>query len=108
MNLRSLGPALALAPDARCDDGVLDVVLVRQEHREGLLAHLKRAASEGEIALPRFEIHRARHVRLSGHGRWAHGWTAPREALDGEVEIRVEPKTVRFLAPPETVEAVPG
>jgi diacylglycerol kinase family enzyme len=99
MNLRSMGPALALAPDARPDDGLLDVVLVRPEHRDSLLAHLRRAVEEGDIALPSFEVHRAERVRISGQGKWAHLDDCPRE-FPGDVEVRVSPRTVRFLVPP--------
>ena len=106
MNLRSLGPALDLAPDALFDDGLLDVVVVRPEHRESLLAHLKRAAVEGELPLPRFEIHRAEYVRLSGHGKWAHVNDCSRE-LAGDIEARVEPRTVKFFVPPPTENETP-
>lgn len=100
MNLRSLGPALGLAPDARFDDGQLDVVLVRPEHREALQAHLKRAALEGDLALPRFEVHRGEHVRISGHGKWAHVDDCSRE-FEGDVELGVVPGAVKFLVPPD-------
>lgn len=98
MNLRSLGPALGLAPDAVCDDGKLDLVLVRPEHRESLLAHLRRAVLEGDIALPQFEVHRTPYVRLSGQGKWAHVDDCPRE-FAGDVEVRVEPAAVKFFVP---------
>lgn len=103
MNLRSLGPALGLAPDAQFDDGLLDVVLVRPEHRDALHAHLKRAALEGDIALPRFEVYRGEHVRISGHGKWAHVDDCPRE-FEGDVEASVQPGAVKFLVPPSTEE----
>lgn len=98
MNLRSLGPALGLAPDASFDDGQLDVVLVRPEHREALRAHLKRASLEGDITLPRFEVYRGEHVRISGHGNWAHVDDCPRE-FEGDVEASVDPGAVKFLVP---------
>lgn len=100
MNLRSLGPALGLAPDAKFDDGLLDVVLVRPEHREALHAHLKRASLEGDIALPRFEVYRGEHVRISGHGKWAHVDDCSRE-FAGDLEACAEPGAVKFLVPPE-------
>ena len=52
MNLRCLGPALGLAPEARFDDGALDVVLVRPEHRHGLIEHVRGGASAGGAAAP--------------------------------------------------------
>jgi diacylglycerol kinase family enzyme len=99
MNLRSLGPALALAPDAKFDDGLLEVVLVRPEHTAPLVAHLQRAALEGDIALPAVEVHRARHVRLGEAGKWAHVDDCSRE-VTSDIEVSVEPHAVRFLLPP--------
>jgi diacylglycerol kinase (ATP) len=103
LNLRSLGPALRLAPQAKLDDGELDLVLIRPEHRAALIAHLRRAALEldGDIAaLPDFERHRAEHVRIRDYGKWAHVDDRS-HALGGAVEVRVAPGAVRFLAPPE-------
>jgi diacylglycerol kinase (ATP) len=99
MNLRSMGPALGFAPDAEFDDGLLDVVIVRPEHREALLSHLKRGTGGDEkVALPRFEIHRAEYVRFRGKGGWAHIDDRAR-ALCGDVEVRVEPRTLRVFVP---------
>jgi diacylglycerol kinase (ATP) len=105
MNLRSLGPALGLAPDALWNDGMLDVVLVRAEHRNSLLAHLKGAATRGDAPLPRFEVHRGKRIRLGGHGGqgkpplWGHVDDSPREIF-GDVDVHVEPRAVRFFVPP--------
>lgn len=99
MNARSLGPALGLAPDARCDDGEFDVVLVRPEAQRALVAHLHRAAEAGDIALPAFETVRAKHVRLRADGRWAHVDDVARQ-LEGEVLVDVAAGAVKVLAPP--------
>lgn len=101
MNARSLGPALALAPDAQLDDGELDVVLVRPEHRKSLLAHLTRAIEDGDIALPQFEAHRAKRVFIDGHGRWSHVDDCVHEQ-EREIEIGIDVGAVSFLVPPPT------
>jgi len=98
MNLRSLGPALGLAPDASCDDGHLDVVLVRPEHRAALLAHLRRAAAEGDVALPHFEVHRGRRIEIRGAARWAHVDDVARP-FGGFANVDVLPHAVTFLVP---------
>jgi diacylglycerol kinase (ATP) len=41
MNIRRIGPRVALAPSADMGDGLLDVVLVRQEDREALAAYVE-------------------------------------------------------------------
>jgi diacylglycerol kinase (ATP) len=98
MNLRSCGPALTLAPDAQVGDGQLDVVLLRPEKRGSFVAHLERAAKEGDMVLPRYESHRARTVRVRAAGDWAHVDDNAYQ-LDGEVQIAVEPGSARFLVP---------
>jgi hypothetical protein len=40
-------------------------------------------------------------VQIRGSGRWAHVDDCSRE-LKGEVEVRIEPRAVRFLLPPPT------
>ena len=98
LNLRSVGPALQLAPDARSDDGMLDLVLVRPDDRELVIAHLLEATPGQYVTLPPLEHHRARHLRIGDYGRWAHVDDRSRE-LEGDVEIRVAPRAVRFLLP---------
>lgn len=98
MNIRSFGPALGLAPDAKVDDGELDVVLVGPESKDALVAHLRRAVEEGDIALPHFTTKRAKHVRIRADGRWAHVDDSPRE-LDSVVDIDVVGKAVRVIVP---------
>jgi len=101
MNARYFGPALALAPEAKCDDGELDVVLVRPEAKTALVNHLRRAAEEGDIALPTFETIRAKHVRVRGEGRWAHIDDVARQ-LEGEIYVEVAAGAVKVLAPPQS------
>ena len=98
MNVRSMGPALYLAPNARCDDGALDLIRVRPSARDVLVAHLRRAASEGDIALPAFDACRTQHVRVRSEGRSAHLDDEPFR-MDEALEIGVERGAVRLLVP---------
>lgn len=102
MNVRSFGPALDFAPHARIDDGLLDVVVVRPEAKEMLVSHLRRAAEGGDVALPHFETHQGKKVRLRADGRWAHCDDDPRE-LEGEVRIGISEGAVRVLVPAHTI-----
>lgn len=104
MNVRSFGPALGFAPHARMDDGLLDIVMVRPEAKEMLVAHLRRAAEEGDLALPHFETHLGQTMRLRADGRWAHCDDDPRE-LQGEVQIGIRAGAVRVLVPAHTTAA---
>lgn len=98
MNVRSIGPALGFAPDARVDDGLLDVVLVPPDAKASLVAHLRRAAEEGDPTLPHFRTRHGRKVRLRADRGWAHCDDRARE-LAGEVRIGVRKGAVRVLVP---------
>jgi hypothetical protein len=64
MNTGSIGPRLPLVCDADPWDGLLDVVLVSQRHRELLRRYLL-ARSSDEPRLPRLPVRRARRVEIS-------------------------------------------
>ena len=98
MNAQSLGPGLRFAPRATCEDGKLDVVLVRPEARKSLTAQLRDAAKGGEVHLAGFEALRARRVRLRADGAWGHFDDRPR-ALAGVVTVAVVEGAVSLLAP---------
>jgi diacylglycerol kinase family enzyme len=98
MNTRSLGPALRVAPEAKCDDGMLDVALVRPEAKRDLVAHLRQAAEEPGGAFPSLETSRATQIRMRAKRGWVHIDDGARE-LEGEIRIEVAPGAVRVLAP---------
>ncbi len=107
MNLRSLGPALALAPGALFDDGELEVALIRPEQASSLVTHLKRASLEGDIALPAIEVHRAKHVRIGNAGPWAHVDDCSREIAE-VVDVKVMAQATKFLLPPAVASTLSG
>jgi diacylglycerol kinase (ATP) len=101
MNARSLGPALNLAPQARCDDGILDVVLVRPDVKPALVAHLRRAAEGGDIELPAFETVRASRVSMKTDGGRVHVDDRSSE-LRGNVDVDVSAAALRLLVPAQS------
>jgi diacylglycerol kinase family enzyme len=98
MNTRSLGPALGVAPEARCDDGLFDVALVRPEAKRDLVAHLRRAAEERGVALPPIETSRAKQIRIRASRGWVHIDDCARE-LEGDVRIEVAPGILNVFVP---------
>lgn len=98
LNARSFGPALTLAPEAKVDDGELDVVVVRPEEKHSLVTHLRHAAAEGDITFPAFETIRSRHVRVRADGQWAHIDETARQ-LQGEAWVEAAAGAVKVLAP---------
>lgn len=98
LNTPTYGGGLRLAPDARIDDGWLDVAVVEDLSVREVLGVLPALLKSGELRTPKVKRIRARSVRL----------TTSRPCLfhaDGEilgpapVEIEVLPRAVQVLAP---------
>jgi diacylglycerol kinase family enzyme len=64
MNVREIGPNVPLAPDADPGDGLLDVVLVREQHRAGLAGYVDARLRDSAAAPPELERHRGERVEL--------------------------------------------
>jgi diacylglycerol kinase (ATP) len=98
LNAPTLGGGLRLAPDARLDDGMLEVVMIEMLRKREVLALLPRLLISGELRGGRTVRMRSAKIRL----------TAQKESSfqgDGEllgktpVEIEVVHKALRVLAP---------
>jgi len=98
LNTPTYGSGIRLAPEARLDDGWLDVVVVENFGLFKIIALLPRLLRSGELRTPRVKRVRVQSVRL----------TTDRPCLfhgDGEilgptpVEIEVLPQAVRVLTP---------
>jgi diacylglycerol kinase (ATP) len=64
MNIRELGPNIPLAPDADPGDGLLDVVLVRPEHRDPLSAYVQRRLAHEGGEPPNLDVRRVQYVKV--------------------------------------------
>jgi diacylglycerol kinase (ATP) len=97
-NTRYYGGGVTLAPEARIDDGLLDVALVRSVGWRRLLELIPVALATGHIGPPDIIRYRARKIRLSAerpvqfHGDGEVFGEAP-------VELECLPRAVRVLAP---------
>jgi YegS/Rv2252/BmrU family lipid kinase len=98
LNTPTYGAGLRLAPDARLDDGSLDVVLIEDLSALAVLKLLPRLARSGELRTSHVKRWRVQRLRL----------TTDRPSLfhgDGEilgqtpVEIEIVPRAIRVLAP---------
>ena len=70
MNIASIGPRIALAPDADSADGQFDLVLACPADREALASHIE---SQGATsARPPLTVHRVRSVEMDWPSRDAH------------------------------------
>ena len=98
LNSPTYGAGLRLAPDAKIDDGSLEVVMIEKLNKFEVLTLLPRLMGSGELRTPRVKRWRARGVRFTTQQPCMfHG--------DGEilgptpVEIEVVPRAVRVLTP---------
>ena len=93
------GGGMLLAPDARLDDGLLDVVLTSHMPRRTFLGSLQKVFRGTHVLDPRVEVLRARTVRLDADRPF-------RVFADGDpigtlpCEVTLRPGALRILLPP--------
>ena len=98
LNTPSYGGGLRLAPEARLDDGLAEVVLIEMLSKWEVAALLPHLMLTGKLNTHRVQRFRSSRISLkTPEGTWFHG--------DGELlgqdpcEIAVLPKAIRVLAP---------
>lgn len=99
MNIRYSGPSIPLAPDADPTDGQLDVVLVEDRHREGLLLYLQQRLAHQAVSQPKVTVRSGRHVRLAPTQSPMRIDDSHIEEI-GEWDIVIKPGAIRLLWPP--------
>ncbi|HEX4325575.1 MAG TPA: diacylglycerol kinase family protein [Burkholderiales bacterium] len=105
LNLPYVGPNLFLAPDAKPDDGLLDVVMVDEAHRDELLAAIT-GWQEGKSTLPRLPTKRGKLLKIEPVADNVHMddklWRAGDSELPnrGDIEVKLMPGAVEVLVPP--------
>lgn len=101
-NTPSFGGGMRIAPDARIDDGLLEVVLAGPVTRRHLLGLLPRVFPGTHVKDPAVQVLRSRTVLIEAGGL---GPPPPAAFADGErlgptpLRIEVRPGAVRVLAP---------
>lgn len=97
-NARFYGGGMMLAPEARLNDGLLDVVATGRAPRRRFLASLPRVFDGSHVDLPSVRVMRTRELRVSADRPFT-------VYADGDpigelpVTIRVRPGTLRVLGP---------
>jgi diacylglycerol kinase (ATP) len=93
------GLGLTLAPDARLDDGLLDVAIFEGMSRWALAVHLLRVLGGRRAPAPGIRRDRARRIRVTAR----HGLPVRCDATDlgsTPVDVRVRPRELLVVAPP--------
>jgi diacylglycerol kinase family enzyme len=110
LNFGAAGPNLALAPDADCGDGLLDIVLVEAHERDLLEAHLT-AVRAGNDDVPQLPIRHARHVAAEFVPSRLHLddelWTADGGPDRIRAAITLQAGALEFLVPARSGRARP-
>jgi YegS/Rv2252/BmrU family lipid kinase len=83
------GSARRIAPDARLDDGLLDVVMIRDAPRRLFFALMKELDTGAHIHRPQVRVLRGREIRIEADRDLPYG-------ADGEIEAAL-PVTARVL-----------
>lgn len=102
MNMPYLGPNLHLGPDADPGDGLLDFVLLSDEHREEFAGYIKHRLEGGDDA-PRLTSMKGQQLHCVWRGAKLH--IDDKIALTGkskkppEIEINVMPEAITLLLP---------
>lgn len=108
LNIRSIGPALTLAPDADPGDGLLDLILVREDQRDEFAHFLAKSHGSAAVPLRWFTRQLVREVRISFTGAEIHlddfVWpepeaNAPGTAAEASIAIALHPGAVDVLMP---------
>ncbi|MDP3209790.1 MAG: diacylglycerol kinase, partial [Rhodoglobus sp.] len=92
----SLGGGMKVTPDAKVDDGILDVLVVEALSRSAFLRIFPRVFKGEHVTDRRVSIHRAKRIRIESPGVVAYA--------DGErfgmlpIDIEVKQKALRVLA----------
>jgi diacylglycerol kinase (ATP) len=101
LNIRSIGPALMLAPGAQCDDGCLDLIAITEGDRPALSRYIAARLAGGDATLLWPSI-RFQNLTIEGDAARSHfddQLQEPSELGRLAVHITVEPGALEFLVP---------
>lgn len=111
LNTHSFGPRIKIAPEARTDDGILDVVLIRPDERDSLLDYISGLVNEDLKSLPGVHENRGRRIDLLWEGGYPLHLDAevhPRDFQMEHGEVSGPPVPLKASEALVTVEALPG
>jgi diacylglycerol kinase family enzyme len=106
LNIRQIGPRILLAPNARTDDGLLDLVLVPPGDRAALAEHVAVDAKGAPPGITR----RVRQVEISWPRHGGHlddePWRIDAGGTHADTRVRLEiGGAIDVLLPPQAIHA---
>ncbi|MGE5263436.1 MAG: diacylglycerol/lipid kinase family protein, partial [Acidobacteriota bacterium] len=114
-NAPMLGKNILIAPDAKMDDGYLDIAIYNEMTKTDLLQYFMAASNGQHAENPKIKFHRARRVRISANREL--DANSDKELIPGKqvLEIEVVPQALSVVAgkgiglslPVEAVPATP-
>lgn len=96
-NGRTYGGGIPICPDARLDDGLLDMTLVTPVSRARLLRLLPRVYQGRHASVPEVRMERVTRVRIAAAGVGSYADGDPMGPLP--VEVRIEPAALTVFVP---------
>jgi YegS/Rv2252/BmrU family lipid kinase len=108
MNGRQYGGGAVMAPRAKLDDGLLDIVVVEDAPRLEVLLNAPRLWTGGIERYKRVRSMRAARASLTGSGSLEHHRDGEPEEGASRLEIRVEPRALKILVPKAVSEDAAG
>jgi diacylglycerol kinase family enzyme len=96
------GGGAVIAPGARLDDGVLDVVLIEDEPRLRLLLQAPRLFLGGIASLGAYRRVAVTSLVVAGETPLLHHCDGEPEPPATRLEVRLAPRALRVLVPPRT------
>jgi len=108
VNGRQYGGGAIIAPDARLDDGLLDLVVIEDAGVLEILANAPRLFFGTIAGFRRYRHLRAAQARLEGPAEFLHHRDGEPEDAVTSLELRVEPRALRVLVPRAAAEDAAG
>ncbi len=108
MNGRQYGGGAVMAPRAKLDDGLLDIVVVEDAPRLEVLLNAPRLWTGGIERYKRVRSLRAARASLTGSGSLAHHRDGEPEEGAPRLDFRIEPRALKVLVPRATSEDPAG
>jgi len=93
----SLGGGMKITPNAKVDDGLLDVLVVQALSRLSFLRIFPRVFRGEHITDPRVAIHLVKHVRIETHGKPIVAYADGERIARLPIEVEVVPGALRIL-----------